>query len=204
MEGIFEPHENSTCEIPDRGRRPYRRANRETRRDHSIFHIAAKNPQEPHVANDVHPSAVQEHAGEQRNERLREVDVMRVHERVLNSEGIRPYVIDERLARFWRQRELIEEARKFAAIKSNVITGDGTPGRECPSAESRCPRGDCRFSIERGQHSLLLARPEVVLQLRKAASDLSPRFGEIPISFNWADSTAGSGSLAIERGRGSN
>ena len=40
-----------------------------------VLDVVAENPQEPHVADQVHPATVQKHAGEQGEDRVAERDV---------------------------------------------------------------------------------------------------------------------------------
>src|SRR5690606_2240782 len=55
-------------------------------RAHAVLDIIAKQKQPPHVANQVHPTAVQEHAGEQRPPRSRVVAQAGWYESVLVDE----------------------------------------------------------------------------------------------------------------------
>jgi len=74
----------------------------------SIFDVAPENPQKPHIADDMEKAAVQEHAGEERQESF-EWRVTMSFERQLNVRGGKGVGLNERLARRWGKGNLVNE-----------------------------------------------------------------------------------------------
>jgi hypothetical protein len=77
-------------------------------RAHAVFDIRTENPEEPHVADDVQPSAVEKHAGEKREESGGE-RVMVAGEGGLDSGRDYGVGIDEGLGGVRCERDLVEE-----------------------------------------------------------------------------------------------
>ena len=73
-----------------------------------VFDVVPENPEKPHVADDVEKSAMQKHAGEQRQERLQRGVAVSFESQlnVRRSEGVG---LDESLTGRWRQGDLMNE-----------------------------------------------------------------------------------------------
>src|SRR5207253_2359883 len=78
---------------------------------HDVFHVVAEYPQKPHVPDDVHPAAVQEHGGEQ----------SRGVQAVWNQAIVR----DEVISRIVVQRELVQK-RQY--VQHDDQDSDHRPG----------------------------------------------------------------------------
>jgi len=91
---------------------------------HAIFDVCAKNPEKPHVADDVQPAPVEEHAGEQWNERLRERVAM-AGERELNFCGDHGVGVYENLRGVLRERDLVDEDRDVNQDEEQRNDGEG-------------------------------------------------------------------------------
>src|SRR5579864_5161556 len=74
----------------------------------AVFHIRAKEPEKPHVADNVQPSRMKKHGSKQGEEALRE-GVLRVSEGQLCARRDHRVSHDERLQRARVKRELVEE-----------------------------------------------------------------------------------------------
>src|SRR6185437_17100232 len=74
----------------------------------AVFDVAAKEPEKPHVADDVQPSRMKKHRRKQGNETLRE-GVLRMSESQLRARRDHRVSHDEGLQGARVERELVEE-----------------------------------------------------------------------------------------------
>jgi hypothetical protein len=69
---------------------------------------SAEHPEKQHIAQQVHPSPVQEHACEHREDGLREGDAVSCKEQLL-VRGNKPECVNKRMTQFGRQGQLMKE-----------------------------------------------------------------------------------------------
>src|ERR1039457_2423840 len=100
-DGIWEPQEKTTCVTPEPN--PAHEIKEQVaERAELVFDVVSENPQKPHVADDVEKSAVQKHAGDQRQEGL-QGGVAVSFKRHLNVRRCKGVGLDESLSGRWRQ-----------------------------------------------------------------------------------------------------
>jgi len=88
-----------------------------------VFHIGAKEPQKPHIADDVQPPRMQKHGREQGKKSLCE-RVLRVSESQLRTRRDHRVSHDEGLQGARIERELVEEDDEVDDDESNRYGGE--------------------------------------------------------------------------------